>query len=236
MKFTVAILLGAASSVHAWGGYANSSIQTFPCLTGSYFKVYKNPTLIQLESQLDAQVPTCLQPCQKAALAEDGCSDYEDGTTIPLLSFIANLESVACHCAATGVIAPLLTACLAQSNCSSDDLNDLQNIVTPVCLYFNATTSGAIAKPVCSVGTSSSSPITGPTPPPLNVVTPGCSAPVTITSTIWLKPSGNSTVIKPPPSSAVYTGPAKVTVNAAIPTGVVEGGMLVLGVVVAFAF
>jgi len=188
MKVTnFALLLASASYVRAWSGgsWSNSTVEEFPCLT---------------ESKLDAQVPACAQSCQQTALAADGCDDYED---------------VACHCAATAAIGDILTPCLANSTCSSDDLTALQNLITPVCTYFNATANGLIAKPVCNVAAptpSASSPPAVSPPPTVSDV--GCPPAITRTQTIWVSPTPTPTptksvtaVSQPITTNGTYTGP-----------------------------
>jgi hypothetical protein len=59
-----------------------------------------------VESQVDAQVPACAKACQHAALLADGCP-YED---------------VGCHCLKTGFLGTLLVPCLANSTCTTQDL------------------------------------------------------------------------------------------------------------------
>jgi hypothetical protein len=102
-----------------------------------------------IETQLDAQVPQCAMSCQQEALIQDGCSDYQDSKYREASHSALTIVIVACHCANTGLIGSLLVPCLASTDCTQDDLTKLLDIVNPICAYFNATSSGEIAKPVC---------------------------------------------------------------------------------------
>jgi len=212
MRFTtLAILAASMLSVTATDD-SSQTIQAFPCLT---------------ESQVDAQVPACAKQCQQAALALDGCSNYED---------------VACHCAATGKFSDFLTTCLANSTCACEDLYDLDNIIIPVCTYFNATTNGLIAKPVCGVS-SSLLPSSSSTLSKLTLsLSTSSSAPLPTTttpsSTVVLIVSSSPTMSYSSGSVSETTGatqtssPLTVSTGAAVPDAKIwSGGFLVVGLV-----
>jgi len=157
------------------------------------------------EPELDAKVPACAQACQHAALAADGCP-YND---------------VGCHCLKTGFLGSLLVPCLSNSTCTLQDLEDLDNLINPVCAYFNATYNGAIPKASCS---SSSS--WGPPPPTGKPGPPGGNGwPATSTSTYWAKPT---TGWGAPGNATNATAPVKYWGNGASSVQILGSSMLVV--------
>jgi hypothetical protein len=95
---------------------------------------------------------------------------------------------------------------LAASTCTPDDINEFLGIIIPVCVYFNATSSGELPEPVCSVATTSSS--------------SACATSTKyVTSTVW-KPTASATGGWG--ATGTYSGP-KATGAAA---GVIPGGII----------
>ncbi|KAE9366760.1 hypothetical protein N431DRAFT_429564 [Stipitochalara longipes BDJ] len=97
----------------------------------------------ETDSQLAAQLPSCVLPCDKAAIASVGCGETD----------------YACHCAHSTQLQSIVVPCLQNSStCTSSDLQTFGTLVKQICLNLNVTGNGT------STATSTpSSPTSSPT-------------------------------------------------------------------------
>ncbi|PMD51469.1 uncharacterized protein K444DRAFT_669265 [Hyaloscypha bicolor E] len=99
-----------------------------------FFHVLSAITLIaaqdlsqETDAQLAAQLPPCVEPCDKAAIASVGCGETD----------------YACHCAHSTQLQSIVVPCLQNSStCTSSDLATFGTLVKQICLNLNVTGNG----------------------------------------------------------------------------------------------
>ncbi|PMD24423.1 hypothetical protein NA56DRAFT_745836 [Hyaloscypha hepaticicola] len=95
----------------------------------------------ETDSQLAAQLPSCVLPCDKAAIASVGCRETD----------------YACHCAHSSQLQSIVVLCLQNSlTCSSSDLQTFGTLVKQICLNINVTGNGTSTSTVTSASPTSS--------------------------------------------------------------------------------